>query len=591
MKLARLGVLIDEATVKKRQKCGVNVFECYIEEILEHAGVAFTVIADSGALDTSMFDIVIASVVPENDAAADLLWDFAQAGGTLISYGGLGPFAKRLGCTQGARPGTCYARPPEFHAVPAALRCLSAQPWHADKEDSGTAHGELHAASPHGELSGPVLHSFAVGKGTIHRWAVDIPATVVYLQQGRGPVYQDGIPAPDGSANIDEGILKADDEISFDWQWDRSRTATGMPYFAYPHADYWREMLLSHLIRCALATGRSLPLLDYWPEGTGRVALISFDSDFNEDERAIITLDVLKELKIPSTWCMIEPGYSAQVYERVQAEGHELALHYNALEQENGIWSLEEFTRQRLWMQEATGVKQVTSSKNHYTRYEGWGELFRWCEANGVAADQTRGPTKRGNVGFLFGTCHPYFPIAWCDEGNRRYDVLEIGFLTQDMNHPSLSDTSVIEPFLEQVANVGGVGHFLFHQIHIHGLEPVRQAIREVVQQASQMGFTFWTSKQINDWQRARRKIQVTGIDESGRVQLERAGVEESLAVWLPVSEAAETIEPGESRAIESREPREPREPRESNEIVYRYGIPCIKQVEHSTWEERNTDE
>lgn len=571
MKLARLGVLIDEEARKKRQCYGVNVFECYIEEILEHAGVTYTRISDIRALDVSMFDLVIASVVPETERAADLLWEYAEAGGTLISYGGLGLLARRLSCRQRPHLGTSYVHLPGFGTIPTALRCLSAQPWEAEGESTADSAvtGTLHADSPQGRVICSALQSFTVGQGEIHRWTVDIPTTVVHLQQGAGPVVQDGIPGPDGSADIDEGILKADDGIALDWEWDRKRTATGMSYFAYPHADFWREVLLSHLFSCALHKEVTLPMIDYWPEGIERVALISFDSDFNEDERAITTLDVLKDLQVPSTWCMIEPGYSSQVYERVQAEGHELALHYNALEKENGIWSLGEFTRQRQWVQSVTGLPNITSNKNHYTRFEGWGELFRWCELNGIAADQTRGPTKRGNVGFLFGTCHPYFPIAWCDEENRRYDVLEIGFLTQDMNHPGLSDTSIIEPFLEQVTNVSGVAHFLFHQVHIHQLEPVRQAIREVAEKAKERGFTFWTSKQINDWQRARRMVNVSGIDEAGRVQLERRSgfksVNESFTVWLPIS--------GDHMAVKS------------ENVTYRYGVPCMKQVHHITGE------
>ena len=96
--------------------------------------------------------------------------------------------------------------------------------------------------------------------------------------------------------------------------------------------------------------------------------------------------------------------------------------------------------------------------------------------------------------------------------------MLEIGFLTQDLNHPSLSDTTIIEPLLEQVANVGGVAHFLFHQIHIHRLEPVRQAIREVARRGNVLVKLVWTSKQVNEWQRARRTVKILGIDAEGRV-------------------------------------------------------------------------
>ena len=42
MQMVRVGSLLDAATAKKRRRYGINVFEFYIEEILSHAGVAFT---------------------------------------------------------------------------------------------------------------------------------------------------------------------------------------------------------------------------------------------------------------------------------------------------------------------------------------------------------------------------------------------------------------------------------------------------------------------------------------------------------------------------------------------------------------------
>ena len=56
-----------------------------------------------------------------------------------------------------------------------------------------------------------------------------------------------------------------------------------------------------------------------------------------------------------------------------------------------------------------------------------------------------------------------YYPIARSHERNR-FTGSQIGFLTQDLEHPTLSDVSVIAPFLEKVAEVRGVAHFLFHQ-------------------------------------------------------------------------------------------------------------------------------
>jgi len=288
------------------------------------------------------------------------------------------------------------------------------------------------------------------------------------------------------------------------------------------------------------------------------VASISHDSDGNQDEAAISTLKLLKECQVFSTWCMLEPGYSPQVYDQIKEDGHELAFHYNALETQNGKWGEEEFARQLAWLKRSADITEVTSNKNHYTRFEGWGELFQWCEKNGVGIDQTRGASKGGNVGFLFGTCHAFFPIAWSDEHNRMYNVLENGFLTQDMGIGApWADSSIIVPFLKQVRRVEGNAHFLFHQTHIHSKPSVVEDFHKVIDTAREMGFTFWTSSQINAWERARRELRIEGMDEKGKVQLKNDIELRNAVVWVPIPNQANGEAP----------------------IEVKFGIPCMKQV------------
>jgi peptidoglycan/xylan/chitin deacetylase (PgdA/CDA1 family) len=347
---------------------------------------------------------------------------------------------------------------------------------------------------------------------------------------------EDGNPAADGTASVNDGILKADDRIELDWEADRLITETGIPYFAYPYADMWKHALVRRLVQGAVRRGKPLPFIGYWPDGVSHVAMISHDSDHNRDEYAMTALSLLKEKSVQSTWCMIEPGYSPHLYKLIAKDGHELAFHYNALEMQNGKWDEAEFERQLDWLKKATGMKDVLSNKNHYTRYEGWGELFRWCEEYGIQSDQTRGPSKKGNSGFPFGTCHPYFPAAWWDESNRFYNVLEIGFLSQDLNHRNLPDSSVLIPLLDQVRQVEGVAHFLFHQIHLHNEESIRTAFRRVIDEARARGFVFWTGRQINEWERKRRGLKIAGIDERGTPVLKDGKIVENAVIWVPVA-------------------------------------------------------
>ncbi|WP_127583900.1 hypothetical protein [Paenibacillus koleovorans] len=569
-RMAEVAVLLDREAAIARWARGENVFERFVVEVLEHAGIPFRVVEcmqqliglDDNAVRP---DVLIAALEPEAGSENhEAMWKFAEEGGMLISFAGLDAFAPRLGCVVAGGFGPGYARLTESLGDPRPLRFLLADVWRASGTVPVEEQGALLAGSPNGEPIGAALQRFAVGRGSIHRWAVDLPGTWVGLQQGTQPVTKDGVPAPDGTAAIDDKMLKADDGFELDWVHDRVQTDTGFNYFPHPYSDLWKEAFIGQLLSVTLEAGVPLPFVGYWPDGVEQVALISHDSDRNEDETAITTLRVLKECDIRSTWCMLEPGFHPSIYEQVVADGHELAFHYNGMAEQKGGWSEAEFDRQFAWLQEATGIRKFASNKNHYTRVEGWGEYFRWCEKHGIETDQTRGASKRGNIGYLFGTCHPYFPIAWADEQNRSYDVLENGFLTQDLDHERLADSSVLMPFLEHAKRVQGVAHFLFHQFHIHNQPRVTDALRKVVRVAHEEGFTFMTGQEINDWERARRHLRVERLDEQGGAIVSssladaasRAG---QAVVWIPRTLG------GEAGVDEG--------------VAMKFGVRCVKQV------------
>ncbi|SMF83087.1 hypothetical protein SAMN05661091_2302 [Paenibacillus uliginis N3/975] len=558
---AKIGVWLHPDSAGYNWKHGQNLFQLYIEEILSHAGVPFRKFEDADSLKNYEPDIILIAHHGEKETDIVRLEQWIKNGATVIDYGSLNRMASKLGCREIRCREAVYAELDEvsFGDINSSLRAVRVKPWIPEEQSSSViqSYGTLRLGKKGTEIA-PARLTFRIGKGKLIRWNVDIPSTIVWMQQGREPVFQDGIPSLDGTGDIDEGILKADDGSEMDWDKDRTVTGTGVPYFHIPYADLWREVMIQQLIAESDALELTLPLLDYWPEGTEQVAMISHDSDFNVEEAAHTTLQVLEECGVRSTWCMIEPGYSPSIYKLIQEQGHELAFHYNALEKEGGIWSPDEFNRQLDVIRRSTGAS-IISNKNHYTRFEGWGEFFRWCEDSGIQADQTRGPSKKGNVGFPFGTCHPYYPIAWADEHNRIYSVLQIGFLTQDLEHPSLPDVSVIKPFLEAVAGVRGVAHFLFHQQHIHQLPAVRDAVRSLVAAARSMGYAFWTCEEITKWEQSRRSARLY-------VETDRSFYAEQLpqgAVMLtPVNESERSLEDG-------------------NRVI-RFGVPCHKQVDFS---------
>lgn len=540
MRIAKVGVLFDKPDAERRWRLGLNVFGNYVSEVLQHAGIPFDFYDNADIAAKEAPDLLLVAHCGEDRSTADKLWAYAERGGTLIVYGALDVLAARVGYEPAGEIGAGYSDIGQTAAgSDRPLRFLAAKPWRlpAGKQPlyEFEVAGGLHDGSPDGKEAGSAFMRFAIGRGSIERWSVALIDTIALLQQGKQPVLRDGVPAFDGTASIDDGNLKADDEYAVDWVYDRERSAAGEPFFAHPYADLWREALVSHLLRAALAKGLPLPFIDRWPAGVEHVALLSLDSDHTGDKEAVTTLELLDSCGVHATWCMMVPWYSRGMYERVRLAGHEIAFHYNAVAADDGEWSEEAFGSQLNGLLQSVPADRVVSNKNHLTRVEGWGELFRWCERFGIASDQTRGGSKRGNIGFLYGTCQPYFPAAWCDECNRTYDVLEIGFHYGDFLQ---CDPSLIAPILEQAALVRGVAHFVFHQIHIDRKPAIREWLRRYTQEAKQRGFVFWTGEQINKWERARRKLRIEDSAAEGRLTVSNAGGDqgpEGVRICIPV--------------------------------------------------------
>ena len=173
-----------------------------------------------------------------------------------------------------------------------------------------------------------------------------------------------------------------------------------------------------------------MPLLWLYPRQLQAIAHLSHDTDNNEPEKARTLLDILQTEQIHSTWCVILPGYDAQLMSDIKSAGHELATHYDAMTGTEGLtWGEAQFDEQHRKLVELFGQVPVTN-KNHYLRWEGDAEFFDWCAKRRIELDQSKGPSKTGEAGFNFGSCHPYLPVTF--EG-RVIDVLELPTLTQDL--------------------------------------------------------------------------------------------------------------------------------------------------------------
>jgi hypothetical protein len=501
----------------------------YTREILGHAGLFFeevprhdlvtsssTRFAGTRHIITSSLLIVVGdAALTEEEAAALSQW--IEAGGCLIGIGshsgapglfgvvedraeevtGWGVGAATLG------EGYGHVEAPE-HPVTRGLRS-SLHFFNGVAVRAEGAETLVAALDSHGRPTGrAAVTERRLGAGRVILIALDLPGSVVHIQQGRH-VDMDAPPAPDAGGGTTDGMLKAEDGMVLDWHLDRD-PIPGLPTpgFLHPVADELRELLLKSIFYGAQQSGRTLPLLWYYPRNLPALGHLSHDTDGNTAERARQMLEVLTEIDVRGTWCVIMPGYPRELYEALAAAGQEIALHFDALE----MGPLSEFTEanlraQNAWLKAASGISPV-SNKNHYTRWEGRLQFFEWCERLGLRAEQSRGPSKIGGTGFPFGTSHPYFPVR--DDGTR-IDVLEIGFQSQDL--VVFAPAPVGPALVDECVAHHGIVHLIFHPGHI-AKPGVADALRDLVAYGRRQGLEWWTCEAIDRWERARRTVMMS---------------------------------------------------------------------------------
>ncbi|WP_410789164.1 hypothetical protein [Kribbella sp. C-35] len=514
--LHAVAVVDSRAATERAHQAGQDAWWVYLAEVLGHLRLPYQSISphEAAAPPDDVSVLVFATTPASFDAGLE---QWVRDGGVLILVGDPGPLSALAGVSAGDSI-------PDGHVVLSETPVWSSHPpvaLHAVGGRRLTGQDvEILARWQDDDTAAVTLRR--LDAGVVLTYGVDLWQTIVRIQQGYA-VTADGAPAADGTAPIDDGILKCEDGMVLSFERDRAMPPgepellptyehtypppSAVPMFDQPHADWWCSLFAQSLWWGTSGAGAAVPWLWYWPAGVDAVAHMSHDSDQNVEEHGQAAIDAFAEADVQVTWCHVFPGgYSPELYAAITAAGHENALHYNAMgDADLAVWGWPFMRAQYVWAQAVTGTEQIVSNKNHYTRWEGWTEFYTWCERLGIQIDESRGPSKQGDVGFTFGASHVSFPLAPVAEGNRLYDVLNLPLHTQDLawaGHESVRDV-----ILDGAQSVHGVAHFLFHGPHLHLRPPTRAACIELAAEARRRGMPWWTAARINSWERSRRGV------------------------------------------------------------------------------------
>ncbi|MHB8902729.1 MAG: twin-arginine translocation signal domain-containing protein [Thermoguttaceae bacterium] len=482
----------------------------YIAEILERGGVFYQAMAPDGLPELAKRSggiVLLAGDLRLTSAQRDALTAFVRNGGSVLGVGGASGLNEVFGISA-CRPSAdgWIKVTAADHPVTSGLRSsLHVFGGYAVSAGSASTLAVLETGAQGAKGAAIVENEPAKGRALL--LGPDLIFSVVHIQQGVA-VLQDGKAPADEFTKINEGELKAEDGLVLDWARDRSLLAPDDgPVFLEPVSDELRELILRSIFYLAGRQGIALPVLWYWPRGLKAVGHISHDTDGNDPTKAAAMLEVMNQAKIKSTWCTLYPGgYPREFYRTLKEQEFEIALHYDAKTgEEKTSWSKENFLLQHRWLLGEAGLERIVSNKNHYTRWEHRLDFFRWCEEVGIQSDQTRGPSKKGTIGFPLGGSQPYYPLD--DEGPspRRIGVLEVNMLTQDL--VVVCPAEYGNQLLDSAVRHHGVAHYLFHPAHI--LKPtVADTICGLVDYGRSCGLEWWKSEEICRWELLRRGVK-----------------------------------------------------------------------------------
>lgn len=514
---------------------GRDVYTPYLLEMMEQAGLACRAWTPEAWREHRPSGVTVIAGLDEAGGWPELLGSYCESGNAVLAIGDTYGLDELLGVRrqQGTKEGWIDWRDEElaeglrgsFHFFGAAL--VQAQ---AGVERFGTLTLRSKAETAH-----PAVTVKRYSRGAAAFFAVDLAQTACLIQQGTA-VWKDGTPAPDGTAKIDDDFLKSDDSLVLDWERDRDAVDGGAPFFLHPIVDEFRIVLLRLLHRLGQAASRPLAQVWFWPEGLEAVGHISHDTDGNVPEAAEKLLERLEEADIHSSWCIIMPGYPERIYRRIVEEGHEPAFHFNALEQDGQRWDEEVFGTQLAMLRQQladSGITaDVTMNKNHYLRWEGDVQFYKWCERAGIVIEQSKGGTKQGNKGFISGTCHPHRAVAEAFERNRLLQPYSSPTLAWDPPLPVRCTLAEAKAILDRCKDVYGVAHFLYHPAMFALHESVGPAFVELVRYGKEQGLAWWTAGELHRWLTLRRGAEVR--IEDGHLHIEAASACPGLTVLLP---------------------------------------------------------
>jgi hypothetical protein len=484
-----------------------DLYASYYREALDHSGIRYDLIEQQSVGELGRIDVLIVAGEGElSEVQETALNNWVRNGGHLIVTGGTWGLKDLLGIKDAGHASNLVMEPTsEDRLWPEATSKIR---FYGGVVCSVTGLEPVAEC----ELGAVALGRRRLGKGKVIFIGPHIGETMALMQLGRS-VECDGVGPPDGSARLDDGNLRAEDGLALDFERDRD-VAGVHSYFAYPHCDALREVLIRALIESCEEAGVRMLMLWHWPRNAKAAGMVSLDCETFVPDPVQKLHRMLSMYGARALWLIGLPGYTLDIYRALRSWGHEVGLIF--VTDDHSGWHEEKLKIQHITLSRSAALPALLACRPFDGKWRGYQKFYDYAENAGARLSVSKGGRQAGTSGFLFGTSHPFFPLR---KDGSPYLIAELPYTVYMPGQ--VTPPEVCEAILAQTVARHGCFHF---GMKIQGVESpdVSGALIRLLAACKQAGIEFLMPEELYRFERGRRALRANArvLGEEGYLQL-----------------------------------------------------------------------
>ncbi len=474
----------------------------WLREALEHSGLVVDYIDEKGLENLLPYHCLILlgnGTLPAERLKQITEWS-QRVGGSIVCTSGTWGLDRELGVDP--RPDL-----PRYSRMTMVPTDPSARTWNEGAKAVQfiggvrcVPHGvDVLAKTPQGE---PLI----TRKGLAFYFGPHIGQTMSLLMMGRA-VANDMIGPGDGTVVMENGKLQSEDGTNLRFAEDRERPdGCPVPVFLQPHVDFLRDIWM-RVIMEAIEAARATPLL-LWhlPNNANAAISFSIDADSLTADHVRTIAGGLAKFGLPAAWMVPPPGYGQDMYRAFRKWDHETALLFST---DGESMSEDQMKIQNLTIARAAGLPGVTSVRTNDGHWHGLTRFYEISELAGAKLSLSKGGRQPGTSGFLFGSCHMFFPIR---RNGKPFAIAELPYVA--FRPGVVTPDSAIPALIERVSQV----HGCFHVVQTaSGVSEgnFEVSLQQMLMAARNARLINITPEQLFQYEKARRHLRIRAGEDS----------------------------------------------------------------------------